>query len=205
MLDSQSREPGFESSLCYRFNFSTVWAFSFSPQCLSPLSCINEYLTIDSGGNVSGLSSRVIAAWLECFPEKLGCCRNEQVCQGVKCKVLAGLDTALYKDVTLAFFLTLVMSLLCSCFSTIPVDWFFFSPSAHASYCAESGKKSCTKLLTNDVWNLSVNFQGTTPGNISAASRMISKRESSPAWQRTCNRLTHQWSVSTSVYSQVRH
>ena len=26
-------------------------------------------------------SSRVIAAWLECFPEKPNWCRNEQVCK----------------------------------------------------------------------------------------------------------------------------
>ena len=45
MPDSQSREPGFESSLCYRFE---VWPFPFSP-----LGCVNEYLAIDSGGNVS--------------------------------------------------------------------------------------------------------------------------------------------------------
>ena len=30
-------------------------AFSFSPRCLSLLSCINEYLAIDSCGNVSDL------------------------------------------------------------------------------------------------------------------------------------------------------
>ena len=36
--------------LWYRFE---VWAFSFSPQCPSSLSCINEYLAIDSGGNVN--------------------------------------------------------------------------------------------------------------------------------------------------------
>ena len=47
---SQSREPGFESSICYRFE---VCAFLFSPQRLSPLGCINEYLTIQSVGNVS--------------------------------------------------------------------------------------------------------------------------------------------------------
>ena len=52
MPDSQSREPGFESSVCYNFE---VLVFSFFPQCLSPLSCINEYLTIDSSGNVSDL------------------------------------------------------------------------------------------------------------------------------------------------------
>ena len=49
---SQSREPGLESSLWYSFS---VWAFSFSPRRLSPFSCINEYLAIDSGGNVSDL------------------------------------------------------------------------------------------------------------------------------------------------------
>ena len=49
MPDSQSREPGFEPR-CYRFE---VWAFSFTSRRLSRLSCINEYLAIDSGGNVS--------------------------------------------------------------------------------------------------------------------------------------------------------
>ena len=34
------------------------------------LSCINEYLDIDSGGNVSDLVLARIAAWLECFPAK---------------------------------------------------------------------------------------------------------------------------------------
>ena len=38
--------------LCYRFE---VWAFLFSSRRLSRPSCINEYLAIDSGGNVSGL------------------------------------------------------------------------------------------------------------------------------------------------------
>ena len=49
MPDSQSREPGFEPR-CYRVE---VWAFSFTSRRLSRLSCINEYLAIDSGGNVS--------------------------------------------------------------------------------------------------------------------------------------------------------
>ena len=31
---------------------------------------------------MSDLAWRVIAAWLECFPEKPSWCRNEQVCQG---------------------------------------------------------------------------------------------------------------------------
>ena len=35
---------------CYRFE---VWAFSFTSRRLSRISCINEYLAIDGGGNVS--------------------------------------------------------------------------------------------------------------------------------------------------------
>ena len=51
-------------SLCYRFE---VCAFPFSPRHPSSLSCIDEYLAIDSGGNVNEYSSGVIAAWLACF------------------------------------------------------------------------------------------------------------------------------------------
>ena len=47
---------------CYCFKY---WAVSFSPLCLSSLSCIDEHLAIDSGGNVSANSfSAVIVAWL---------------------------------------------------------------------------------------------------------------------------------------------
>ena len=49
MPDSQSREPGFESPL---LPFRSV-GFYFTSRRLSRLSCINEYLAIDSGGNVS--------------------------------------------------------------------------------------------------------------------------------------------------------
>ena len=35
-------------------------------------SAVNEYLAIDGGGNVHEWSSRVIAAWQECFTEKSG-------------------------------------------------------------------------------------------------------------------------------------
>ena len=38
MTDSQSREPGFKWFLCYHFR---IWAFSLSPRCPSPLSCIS--------------------------------------------------------------------------------------------------------------------------------------------------------------------
>ena len=42
-LDSQSREPGFES-FCCRFESLAV---SFIPRCHSSPSCINEYLATD--------------------------------------------------------------------------------------------------------------------------------------------------------------
>ena len=57
---TRNRESPGSNPRCYRFE---VWAFSFTSRRLSRLSCINEYLAIDSGGNV-------IAAWLECFQEK---------------------------------------------------------------------------------------------------------------------------------------
>ena len=51
-----------------------------------------------------------IAASLECFPEKPSWCRNEQVCQrGAKSvkrfERSHGLDTALYKNIPLTFYL----------------------------------------------------------------------------------------------------
>ena len=61
--------------------------FSFSPRRPSSLSCINVYLAEDSDGNVSAvaLSNCSVA---ECFPEKSSWRRNEQVCQGLKCKAI---------------------------------------------------------------------------------------------------------------------
>ena len=46
----QSRKPGFEFPL---LPFSKIGCFLLSPQRLSSLSCIDEYLAIDSSGNVS--------------------------------------------------------------------------------------------------------------------------------------------------------
>ena len=37
-------------------------------------------MAIGGGRNVSELYSCIIAAWLECFPEKSSWCLNEQVC-----------------------------------------------------------------------------------------------------------------------------
>ena len=47
---TRNREGPGSNLICYRFK---VWAFSFSSRRLSRLSCINEYLAIDSGGHVS--------------------------------------------------------------------------------------------------------------------------------------------------------
>ena len=47
---TRNRESPGSNPRCYRFE---VWAFSFTSRHLSRLSCINEYLAIDSGGNVS--------------------------------------------------------------------------------------------------------------------------------------------------------
>ena len=46
---TRKRESPGSNPLCYCFE---VWAFSFSSRRLSRLSCINEYLAIDSGGHV---------------------------------------------------------------------------------------------------------------------------------------------------------
>ena len=47
-LDSRLREPGFESCAAVL----KPWASFFTLHCSSSLSCINEYLGIDSGGYV---------------------------------------------------------------------------------------------------------------------------------------------------------
>ena len=47
---TRNRESPGSNPRCYRFE---VWAFSFISRRLSRLSCINEYLAIDSGGDVS--------------------------------------------------------------------------------------------------------------------------------------------------------
>ena len=58
---TRNRESLGSNPLCYRFEVCEFFS----------LSCINEYLAIDSGGNVNEWSSCIIAAWLECVPEKL--------------------------------------------------------------------------------------------------------------------------------------
>ena len=61
-LRTRLREPGFESC-------ATVlkpWASFFTLHCSSSLSCINEYLPIDSGGYVYERPSRInFSIWLD--------------------------------------------------------------------------------------------------------------------------------------------
>ena len=83
-LGSQLREPGLESSFCH---FEAL-AISLIPHCHSSLSCINKYLATDRGGYLNKQSSRSNCSMAECFPEKSKWHWNEQVCQGVNCKVL---------------------------------------------------------------------------------------------------------------------
>ena len=94
MAESQSNEPGFESP-----DDVDNWEFLLSPRRPSSLSYINEYLAVNGGGNVSEYFSHIIAAWLECFPEKLSWCRNEHrsVKSVKRFEWSNGLDTALYK------------------------------------------------------------------------------------------------------------
>ena len=58
--------PASNPPLCYRLE---DWAYSFSPRRPNSLSCINEHLAVDSGGNVSEQASRITAAWLNASPD----------------------------------------------------------------------------------------------------------------------------------------
>ena len=84
MADSQSREQG-SNPVWYHFE---ALVFSFSPQCLSSLSCINKIVAVDIGENMWVNSFCAVITVAECIPdwEKLSRCRNEQVRQGMTCK-----------------------------------------------------------------------------------------------------------------------
>ena len=84
MPNTQSSELGFESHFA-------VCAFLFSPRHSSSLSSINEYLVIDSGGNVRVNS--LMGMKSKCFE------RSERS---------EGLDTTLYKNIPLPFLLWLL-------------------------------------------------------------------------------------------------
>ena len=73
-LDSQLREPGFESCAAVL----KPWACFFTLHCSSSLSCINEYRAIDSGGYVYEQPSRInCRIWLDASQRSF----IEHVCQ----------------------------------------------------------------------------------------------------------------------------
>ena len=79
--------PGSNPPSCHRLQ---DWAFSFSP--LTPLltQLINEYLAIDSGGNVSDLVLARNCCMARMLPgeAKNGAGMNRSVREGKKCKAL---------------------------------------------------------------------------------------------------------------------
>ena len=62
-LDSRRREPGFGSCAAV---LKPPWASLFTLRCSSELSCINEYLAIESGGYVYEQLSHInCSMWLD--------------------------------------------------------------------------------------------------------------------------------------------
>ena len=68
--DSRLREPGFESCAAVL----KPWESFFTLHCSSSLSCINEYLAIDSGGYVYKQPSRInCSIWLDVSQSSRDC------------------------------------------------------------------------------------------------------------------------------------
>ena len=84
MPDSQSREPGFESPL---LPFRRLGIFRSRP---CRLSCINEYMAIYSGGNVSDLVLARNCCLARMLPGEAenGVGMNRSVREGKKCEAL---------------------------------------------------------------------------------------------------------------------
>ncbi len=100
MPDSQSSEPGFESPFATVSKIGHVRSLHWRP---SWLSCINEYLAIDSGENVSDLVvarncciARMLPGKAELVPEWTGLTRRAKNVK--RFELSNGLDTALYKN-----------------------------------------------------------------------------------------------------------
>ena len=102
--DSQSREPGFKSH-CGRFE---PLASLITPRCHSSLSCINEYLAIQTVVDMWTNSLRAaIAAWLNTSQRSwdgLGMNRSARGWSVKRFEQSYGPDTALYKNVLLLYF-----------------------------------------------------------------------------------------------------
>ena len=103
-LDSRLWEPGFKSCAAVL----KPWATYFTLHCSSSLSCINEYLAIDSGGCVYEQPSHInYSIWLDASQRSRdGVWVNRSVREvKLKCFELSwGLDTALHKNLALLFY-----------------------------------------------------------------------------------------------------
>ena len=107
MPDSQSSEPGFESPFA---TFSKIGHFRSLHWHPSWLSCINEYLAIDSGGHVNDLVfaphcsiARMLPGEAELVSEWTGLPGRAKSVK--RFKWFNGLDTALYKNYLYLFLL----------------------------------------------------------------------------------------------------
>ena len=101
--DSQSREPGLKS---HWGRFGPL-ASLITPRCHSSLSCINEYLAIQTVVDIWTNSLRAaIAAWLNTSQRSwygLGMNRSARVWSVKRFEQSYGPDTALYKNIPLPF------------------------------------------------------------------------------------------------------
>ena len=99
---SRLREPGFESCAAV----FKPWASFFTLHCSSSLSCINEYLAIDSGGYVYEQPLHInCSIWLALSQRSWDGVWLNKAVREVKCIEQSwGLDTALYKNLSLPFF-----------------------------------------------------------------------------------------------------
>ena len=88
-----------------------VWAFSISPRCPSSLSCINEYLAVDSGGNVSDLVLARNCCLARMLPGEAengaGMNRSARGWSLKRFKRSNGRDTALYRTYIYLFYIYL--------------------------------------------------------------------------------------------------
>ena len=108
MPDSQSSEPGFEPLFVTVSNIGHFRSLQCGP---SWLSCINEYLAIDSGGNVSDLALARNCCLARMLPGEAELV-SEWTCLPGEAKSVKrfersnGLDTALYKNYLYLFFMS---------------------------------------------------------------------------------------------------
>ena len=105
MPDTQSSEPGFESLFVTVSKIAHFRSLHWRP---CSLSCINEYLAIDSGGNVSDLAlarncclARMLPGEAELVSEWAGLPGEAKIVK--RFERSNGLDTALYKKTTFTY------------------------------------------------------------------------------------------------------